>query len=77
MSKTSQQTYDLTQAGFKSGINDTLDVCAAEETLDTVQQNLIESKYARLVSLINLYQALGGGWTENSPQPATVSRNGN
>ncbi|HEY3762207.1 MAG TPA: efflux transporter outer membrane subunit [Verrucomicrobiae bacterium] len=75
--KASQQTYDLTQAGFTGGVNSTLDVCAAEETLDIAQQNLIVSKYARLVSLINLYQALGGGWRENSPPPAMVSQNGN
>jgi multidrug efflux system outer membrane protein len=75
--KAGQQIYDLTQAGFRSGVNSTLDVCVAEETLDLERQNLIQSKYSRLVSLINLYQALGGGWLENSPQPASISENGN
>ena len=76
LARDEQQTYDLTRAGFDSGINDTLDVCTAEENLDTAQQNLIQSRYSRLVSLINLYQALGGGWRENSPQAQTNPQNG-
>jgi multidrug efflux system outer membrane protein len=74
--KDSQQTFDLTRAGFQSGVESTLDVCAAEETFDTAQQNLIQSRYSRLVSLINLYQALGGGWRENSPHVSDVSKTG-
>ncbi len=74
--KADQQSFDLTLAGFQSGINSTFDVCTAEETLDTARQNLIQTQYARLVSLINLYQALGGGWNEETPGPSTVSQNG-
>jgi multidrug efflux system outer membrane protein len=75
LAKDEQQTYDLTKAGFDTGINDTLDVCTAEENLDTAQQNFIQTKYSRLVSLINLYQALGGGWRENSPQAQANPQN--
>ncbi|HEY1663972.1 MAG TPA: efflux transporter outer membrane subunit [Verrucomicrobiae bacterium] len=74
--KADQESFDLTMAGFQGGVNSTFDVCTAEETLDTAQQNLIQTQYARLVSLINLYQALGGGWNENTPEPDAVSKNG-
>ena len=69
-----RKTYQLTQAGFHSGVNSTLDVLAAQQTLDAARQNLIQSQYARLTSLINLYQALGGGWLENSPQSPPLSK---
>ncbi|HEV2320646.1 MAG TPA: efflux transporter outer membrane subunit [Verrucomicrobiae bacterium] len=66
--KSDQQTYDLTEAGFKSGVNSSLDVLVTLQTLDSARENLIQTQYSRLVSLINLYQALGGGWNEYTPQ---------
>lgn len=66
--KADQQSYDLTKAGFKTGVNSTLDVLVTLQTLDSARQNLIQTQYSRLISLINLYQALGGGWNEYTPQ---------
>jgi multidrug efflux system outer membrane protein len=66
--KADQQTYDLTNAGFKSGVNSTLDVLVTLQTLNSARQTLIQTQYSRLTSLINLYQALGGGWNEFTPQ---------
>ena len=62
--KASRQTYELTEAGFHSGVNSALDVAAAQQNLDALRQNFIQSRYSRLFNLINLYQALGGGWQE-------------
>ena len=66
--KADQQSYDLTQAGFRAGVNSQLDVLVTLQTLDSARQNLIQAQYSRLVSLINLYQALGGGWNEKTVQ---------
>lgn len=66
--KADQQSYDLTKAGFKSGVNSTLDVLVTLQALDSARENLIQTQYSRLISLINLYQALGGGWNEYTPQ---------
>ena len=66
--KADQQTYDLTQAGFKTGVYSTLDVLVTLQTLNSARENLIQAQYSRLTSLINLYQALGGGWNEYTPQ---------
>ncbi len=71
--RASEQTYQLTSAGLHSGINSALDVLAARQTLDAARQNLIQSQYARLTSLINLYQVLGGGWREQTPQSPAVT----
>lgn len=66
--KADQESYDLTKAGFKTGINSTLDVLVTLQTLNSARQTLIQIQYSRLISLINLYQALGGGWNEYTPQ---------
>jgi len=70
--KAEQQNYELTRARFRNGVDSSLNVLAAQQTLDSARQNLIQSQYSRLFNLINLYQALGGGWQEHSPQPAGV-----
>jgi len=67
--KAEQQNYELTEARFRSGVDSSLKVLAAQQTLDNARQNLIQSQYSRLFNLINLYQALGGGWREHTPQP--------
>lgn len=72
--KADQQTYDLTEAGFKSGVNSTLDVLVTLQTLNSARENLIQVQYSRLISLINLYQALGGGWNEYSPQSRETAK---
>ncbi len=67
--KAEQQNEQLTEARFNSGVDSSIVVLTARQTLDGARQTLIQSQYSRLFNLINLYQALGGGWRENSPQP--------
>jgi multidrug efflux system outer membrane protein len=62
--KAQQETYRLIEAGFRNGVQSALDVAAARQSLDTARQSLIQSQYSSLINLINLYQALGGGWKE-------------
>jgi outer membrane protein, multidrug efflux system len=62
--KAQDQIYQLTQASFQNGVASALDTAAAQENLNGARQNLISTEYARLFNLINLYQALGGGWHE-------------
>ncbi|HTR43989.1 MAG TPA: TolC family protein [Pseudomonadales bacterium] len=64
--KTDQQSYDLTKAGFQTGVNSALDMNVTLQTLDSARLNLIQAQYSRLISLVNLYQALGGGWSEQT-----------
>lgn len=61
-----QQSYTLTKAGFDNGVNSALDLNVTLQTLDSAKLNLISAQYSRLVSLINLYQDLGGGWQEHT-----------
>jgi len=64
-----QQTYQLTEARFQSGVDSSLNVLTTQQALYNARQNLIQTEYSRLFNLINLYQALGGGWQEHTVQP--------
>jgi outer membrane protein, multidrug efflux system len=63
-----QKTYSLTEARFRSGIDSSLNVLTTQQALYNARQNLIQTQYSRLFNLINLYQALGGGWNEHTVQ---------
>ncbi len=67
--KSQRQTYELTEARFRGGVDSSLNVLTAEQAFYNARQNLIQTEYSRLFSLINLYQALGGGWNEHTLQP--------
>jgi outer membrane protein, multidrug efflux system len=66
--KAEQRRYDLADARYHNGVDSYLTVLSAQQDLYAAQQNLIATQFSRLSNLINLYQALGGGWRENSLQ---------
>jgi len=63
-----QKNYELTQARFTNGVDSLLIVLSSQQALDSARQILIQSQYSRLFNLITLYQTLGGGWREYSPE---------
>jgi multidrug efflux system outer membrane protein len=67
--KAEQRRYELAEARFRQGVDSYLNVLSAQQNLYQAQENLIQFQFSRLSNLINLYQALGGGWREYSPQP--------
>ncbi len=69
-SQAEQRRYELADARFRQGVDSYLSVLSAQQDLYSAQENLIQFQFSRLSNLINLYQALGGGWREHSPQPA-------
>jgi outer membrane protein, multidrug efflux system len=71
--KAEQRRYELADARFRQGVDNYLTVLSAQQDLYNAQQNLIQFQATRLFNLINLYQALGGGWRENTPQPVAAA----
>ena len=65
----SRNAYALAEQRFKAGEDDNLALLEAQRTLYGSQQALVRSKLVRLSNLINLYKALGGGWTEFAAPP--------
>ena len=64
------ETYRLSDMRFRRGVDSYLGVLDSQRSLYTAQQTLVGVKLSRLQNLVTLYKALGGGWSEHSPQNA-------
>jgi multidrug efflux system outer membrane protein len=58
---TLEETYRLSEARYKAGIDSYLSVLVAQRSLYGAQQGLVSLRMARLGNLVTLYKALGGG----------------
>jgi outer membrane protein, multidrug efflux system len=64
------ESYRLSEMRFRDGVDNYLGVLDSQRSLYTAQQTLVGVKLSRLQNLVTLYKALGGGWSEHSPQNA-------
>jgi len=64
-----QSRFDLSTARYRNGVDSYLTVLSAQQDLYNAQQNLVTLQFSRLSNLISLYQALGGGWNEQTATP--------
>jgi outer membrane protein, multidrug efflux system len=58
---TLSETYRLTDARYKAGIDNYLNVLVAQRSLYGGQQSLVGLRLSRLANLVTLYKVLGGG----------------
>lgn len=60
--------YKLTSANYRGGdgVLSYTDVLLAQNDLFNAQQMLVQTRFAKIASMISLYKALGGGWSEQS-----------
>ena len=68
-----QSFLELSELRFKTGVDSYLNVLTAQTNLYTAEQVLVSTRLARLTSLVDLYQSLGGGWiaqTGDASRPA-------
>jgi NodT family efflux transporter outer membrane factor (OMF) lipoprotein len=66
----SANAFRISELQYREGIVALLTVLQAQQTLFAAENQLILVKLSRLQADVGLYQALGGGWTEN-PDEAT------
>lgn len=66
----SANAFRISELQYREGITDILSVLQAQQTLFVAENQLIVVKLSRAQADVALYQALGGGWTEN-PDEAT------
>jgi multidrug efflux system outer membrane protein len=57
-----QKRFDLTNARYRQGVDNYVDVLLAQQDLYAAQQNLLQFQAARLLNAVTLYRSLGGGW---------------
>ncbi|MBV4521142.1 AdeC/AdeK/OprM family multidrug efflux complex outer membrane factor [Pseudomonas sp. SWRI74] len=62
----SQDYYRLAERRYRIGVDSNLTFLDAQRSLFSNQQRLINDRLAQLQSEVNLYRALGGGWSERA-----------
>ena len=61
-----QDYYRLAERRYRIGVDSNLTFLDAQRSLFSAQQALITDRLAQLTSEVNLYKALGGGWSEQT-----------
>lgn len=56
--------FHLSELRYRNGVDSYLTLLTAQRDLFAARQQLIQTRLARLTNLVDLYKALGGGWTE-------------
>lgn len=57
------EAFRISELQYREGVTDLLAVLQAQQTLFTAEDELVQTKQARLEAVVGLYQSLGGGWT--------------
>ena len=70
--QTSEQYYNLAERRFRTGVDSYLTLLDAQRQLFGAKQQLIGDRLNQLVSEVNLYKALGGGWSEQDAQASAA-----
>lgn len=62
-----QETFNIADARYKAGLDDYLSVLDAERSKFSSQQSILNLEKEKIISQIQLYEALGGGVTMDVP----------
>ncbi|KAF7598000.1 MAG: hypothetical protein CGU28_15080 [Candidatus Dactylopiibacterium carminicum] len=65
-----ERAWQATDAAYRAGASSLFDLEDARRSQVAAQSALIELQRERLLAWISLYRAMGGGWTQASPNPA-------
>lgn len=73
--RASAESFRLSDLRYRSGVDSYLNTLVNQRALYQAQQELIQTRLARLSNLVTLYKVLGGGWSERAtdgpaPDPA-------
>jgi multidrug efflux system outer membrane protein len=67
------RAYELSQQRYKAGRDSFLDVLVSQRSDYAAQQGLIATRLAEQNNRVNLYEALGGGWREQTAKTASAN----
>ncbi len=77
--RASQQAFDISRQRLQQGTLDMVTLTQTQQTLFTAEDQLAQDRLARLQAIVQLYLALGGGWSPPervapaAPAPADVA----
>jgi outer membrane protein TolC len=71
---TAQKAADIARAQVAAGTSDIVTALQAQNTLFSDLDTLAQVRLSRFQALVNLYKALGGGWTQDDviAPPGTI-----
>ena len=59
-----REAFQISQLQYRQGTTDLLTVLQSQQTLFSAEDQLAQTTLARMQAMVHLYEALGGGWTE-------------
>jgi NodT family efflux transporter outer membrane factor (OMF) lipoprotein len=65
--KASRRAFTLSEDQMNSGTVNVVTLLQVEQTLFTAEDQLVQVQLARLLAVVSLFQALGGGWPPSVP----------
>jgi NodT family efflux transporter outer membrane factor (OMF) lipoprotein len=68
--KASRRAFMLSEQQMNSGTVNMVTLLQVEQTLFTAEDQLVQVQLARLLAVVSLFQALGGGWPPTVPAQA-------
>ena len=69
-----QSALKLAELRYKGGLANYLDVLVARRSLFEAELSLTGTRRLHLVSVVQLYKALGGGWSPEMDRPKDSSK---
>lgn len=60
--KAQSQRYTLAEFRYRQGVESYINVLSAQQDLYNAQQALVQTRFAKVSSMVTLYKTLGGGW---------------
>jgi outer membrane protein, multidrug efflux system len=68
-----EESYRIAELRYNEGVTDYQTVVIAQNTLFSSRTSVLDNKLQRLNAMLNLYQALGGGWERPREAPEEAS----
>ncbi|MBR0990126.1 efflux transporter outer membrane subunit [Bradyrhizobium japonicum] len=68
----SRRAFDLAEQQLRAGTSDIVTVLNTQLTLFQAEDALSQAQLARLLAIVSLYQALGGGWEPRMEKPVNA-----
>ncbi|NVN86210.1 MAG: efflux transporter outer membrane subunit [Rhodopseudomonas sp.] len=68
----SRRAFDLAEQKLRAGTADIVTVLNTQLTLFQAEDSLIQTQLSRLLAIVSLYQALGGGWEPRMEKPVNA-----
>ena len=68
----SRRAFQLSEQQLRAGTADIVTVLNTQLTLFQAEDSLLQAQLARLLAIVSLYQALGGGWEPRMERPVNA-----